>query len=249
MADNKNAVFLVILTVGLTCSPAYGEAAIAAPDPWQWSVTPYFWFAGVDGHVTSNGRRTNVDISFSDIWDAFDFGALLHIEARKEKWGFFADPIYMNLSQSQDLGLVVPGPGDIVLTPTAKADLTMWIVEFGGFYQIGQWRPAGDSKQTVRLDVLGGGRYWDVEQNISIGPLSGQASENWIDPFIGAHLTVPVSNWLLFHLRADIGGFAVSRDALGADMERICGPRVQAIGQNGHCGGLSLASSGEGKGQ
>jgi hypothetical protein len=226
MADSKNTAFLMILTVGLICSSVYGQEAIADPDQWQLSVTPYFWFAGVDGHVTARGNRRNVDISFSDIWDAFDFGALIHIEARKEKWGFFADPIYMNLSQSRDLSLVIPGPADIVLTPTAKADLTMWIVEFGGFYQIGQWRPAGDSKQTITLDVLGGGRYWDVEQNISIGPLSGKASENWIDPFIGARLTVPVNNWLLFYLRADIGGFAVSSDASEQTWNIFAGPAI-----------------------
>ncbi len=225
MTGDKNKIFLVVLAAGVVCSSAHGQEAVAAPDQWQLSVTPYFWAAGMDGHVTANGRRTGVDVSFSEIFDALDCGALVHIEARKEKWGLFVDPIYMNLGDSQDLTLITPE--NVVLTPNAKVDLTMWIVEYGGFYQVAQWCPSDDSKKTIKLDALAGGRYWDIEQNVTIDSQSSKVDENWTDPFIGVRLIAPVNDWLLFHLRADIGGFSITNEASEQTWNVIVGPAIR----------------------
>ncbi len=225
MADYKHKIFFVVLAAGVICSSAHGQEAIAAPDQWQLSVTPYFWAAGAKGHITADGRRTGVDISFSDIWDALDCAALGHIEARKEKWGLFFDTIYMNLGQSDRITLITPE--DVVVTPNAKIDLTMRIIEYGGFYQVAQWCPSGDSKKTIKLDALAGGRYWDIEQKVTIDSESSKVSDSWTDPFIGARLIAPVNDWLLFHIRADIGGFSISSEASEQTLNVIVGPAIK----------------------
>jgi opacity protein-like surface antigen len=76
----------------------------------------------------------------------------------------------------------------------------------------------------MRVDVLGGGRYWDLEQNVRIGPVSGATSKDWIDPFIGARLLAQVNDWLGILIRADIGGFAVSSSASELTWNVFAGP-------------------------
>ena len=50
-------------------------------DRWQWSITPYFWFSGIDGDVRVRDTKVEVDVGFDEIWDALDFGAQVHVEA------------------------------------------------------------------------------------------------------------------------------------------------------------------------
>lgn len=208
----KVVLFLTILVAGMVCSSAYGEDT--GTDKWEWSVTPYFWFAGVDGDVKSNGNKVDIDESFSDIWDALNFGGSVHIEAKKGKWGILIDTLYMDLSMDKD----------IVSPVTAEVDLEMWTVEVGGFYQIGEW-PMGDGNgRNMRLDVLGGGRYWNLDTDVKIGLMSGSTDSDWIDPFIGLRLFVDMKDWLIFHARGDIGGFAVSSDAAELTWNVLVGP-------------------------
>ena len=79
----------------------------------------------MDGDATVKGIEASVDLSFGDIWDNLDFGAMVNVEARKGKWGFFLDPTYMKLSVDADVG-----PFD------AEVDTEMVIIEFGALYRI-----------------------------------------------------------------------------------------------------------------
>ena len=42
--------------------------------------------------------KTNVDQSFFDIWDALDIGLMGTLEARKKRWGFLLDALYLKIS-------------------------------------------------------------------------------------------------------------------------------------------------------
>lgn len=213
MKDAKKVVMVfIILATGLVCSSAYGVES--GSDEWQLSVAPYFWFAGIDGDMTVNGNSTEVDVGFSDIWDALDFAGSVHIEAQKGKWGILLDTLYMDLSMEKDM----------VIPPTAEVDIEMWVVEVGGFYQVGQWSLGDNTGRSTRIQVIGGGRYWDLDQDVDLGPVSRGKSSDWIDPFIGLRLFVDIKDWLILRVRGDIGGFAVSSDAAEFTWNLFAGP-------------------------
>ena len=103
----------------------------------------------------------SLDSSFSDIWDDLDFGGQLHVNARKGKWGIFLDVTYLDLSDSGEV-IRHPALGPI----EGKVDVTEWVIELGGAYQVAKW-PL-DNQRAVSLDVLGGGRYWEVEGELTL---------------------------------------------------------------------------------
>lgn len=178
---------------------------------WLFDVIPYFWMAGMGGDVTVKGREADISTSFSDIWDNLDLGAQVHVEAKKGRWGLFFDGTYLDLSRS---GEIVRHP---VLGPiNGDVELTEWLIEFGGLYEVAKWPIERD--RAVYLDLLGGGRYWDLETEITVSnqalasSLNRSGSEDWIDPFAGLRLRADLGKNFSLALRGDLGGFGVGSD-------------------------------------
>lgn len=203
---------LFIMTCQLMGSWAYAGNASSDEEKWRFHLIPYFWMAGLEGDVTLKGFESKVDASFGDIWDNLEFGGLVHFEARKGEWGFFLDPIYLKLSS--DAHIDNPDVGRI------NADVTVeqWLVEFGGLYRLGQWPLGGSESDEISLDLLAGGRYWDLTTRLDLSiPLadlgrSYKKSKDWIDPFVGLRLQADLTQKLALVLRGDIGGFGVGSD-------------------------------------
>ncbi|MBV5325303.1 MAG: hypothetical protein J0626_08570, partial [Rhodospirillaceae bacterium] len=70
---------------------------------WQFSVTPYFWAAGLSGK-TSQSRSPVIDIhaGFDKLFDNLDFGAMLIGDARKGRYSVFGDLIYTKIGTQGD---------------------------------------------------------------------------------------------------------------------------------------------------
>jgi hypothetical protein len=170
------------------------------PDRWKLSATPYMWLSGINGDVKVRDTEVDVDVPFSDILDALDFGALVHIEAQKGRWGLLSDVIYLALSTDKDLNVV-----------NAKLEIDTWIVELGGFYRLGAG--SRDSKTPMSLDVLVGGRYWNLDTELTIGPLGREATAGWVDPFVGLRWIGELTDWFALYVRGDIGGFGIYDEA------------------------------------
>ena len=206
------AAFLLILILG--GSLAYADehsSGEAAKSKWEFEVIPYLWMAGLDGAVTVRGSEAQGSASFSDLSSNLDFGAQAHVEARKDKWGIFFDVTYMDFSASgQTTRPPIPG------TIEAEVSLTEWLIEVGGLYQVAKW-PFGKEK-AIYLDVLGGGRYWELDMDLTLSnPDLGRSfnrsgSEDWVDPFVGLRLRADLSENFVLALRGDIGGFGVGSD-------------------------------------
>ena len=203
-----------VIALALCGASAYaGESPSTqtAQSKWQFDVIPYFWMAGMGGDVTVRGREADISTSFSDIWDNLDLGAQLHAEAKKGCWGLFFDGTYLDLSRS---GEVVRHP---VFGPTeGEVEVTEWLIELGGLYEAAKWTI--DKDRAVYLDVLGGGRYWDIETEITLSnpaldrSFNVSGSEDWIDPFVGLRLRADLGKNFLLALRGDLGGFGVGSD-------------------------------------
>ncbi len=112
----------------------------------------FLGMAGIDGDVTVKGVKSDVDLTFSDIWENLDFGGEVHVEAWRGRWGIFLDPTFLKLSADGHTNRRLVGRIDV------GVDLKEWFVEFGGLYTLGRW-PLGMNGKKLSLDVLGGGRY------------------------------------------------------------------------------------------
>lgn len=178
MWPNKSGVAAAIITLGA------GVPITQAAEPWSFHLTPYVWAAGMDGTIGVAGRDLSVDASFSDLVDFVDTGGAIRFEARKGRWGGFADYFAVTLEDDQTLPI-----------GTIRTESKQRIVEAGATYRIAD-----------RIELLGGLRYQSLENDIDF-PLIGRRSsdDSWTDGFVGARWTPVASDKWAVWLRGDIG--------------------------------------------
>lgn len=182
--------------------PAVAQQMAVDSDPWTFSIAPYLWMAGIDGDITVQGRRASVDAGFDDVWSDLDFGGQIHVEVGKGRWGAFIDPTYSELTVEENTAA-----GRI------EAEASIWLLEFGGYYRAVGFFENQRIAPEFHLDVLGGGRFWDVTGKIR-SPYLGKYEQtvDWLDPFIGLRIWVPVTSKAAFDARGDIGGLGAGSD-------------------------------------
>ncbi len=221
MKNTTKSIVLVFVTLFiLGGSIAHGQVtpppvgSTVPPDSkWDFTVVPYLWAVGIDGKVEVGGYSADFNVSFSDIWKGLKSAALVHMEARKDKWGLFFNSLYMNPAFDgtfRRARTILPG-----VTPPVRdvtLDFQQWGVEAGALYQIGSW-PLEEKGQSITLDVLAGARYWwlsaDLDTSTFVNP---SKSTEWVDPFIGLRVTTDITKKCIFTLRGDVGGFGVGSD-------------------------------------
>ena len=188
---------------------------IEAPsDKWQFTIIPYLWLMGINGKTTIKGQTSNLNVSFGDIWDNLDFAAEVHIEAWKDRFGFFIDTTYAKIAMKDNVDLRFDN------TLNAKFITKFFLGEFGGFYRLGTWPLGGGTgsykskaNSSLSLDLIGGGRYWYLKNELDIkGPLGENPnvsdSQNWFDFMVGGRANLALNKFFI-QLRSDIGGFGL----------------------------------------
>ncbi|MEQ1950059.1 hypothetical protein [Mesorhizobium sp. CN2-181] len=172
-----SALFAVPAHAADVISATAPEAKPAVSDRWTFSVTPYFWAAGLSGETSQFGLPVvSIDSDFSDILKNLDFAAMVIGDARYDRFSIFGDIIYTKLSAGGDTprGLLA-----------SSVDVTS--ETFAGLLGAGYSLLEGPSG---RLDVVGGIRVWSVDTNISFnGALLDGRSFNdgatWVDGLVG----------------------------------------------------------------
>ncbi len=214
-----NAVRLLLTAVTLAVTPFFvhaddtlqqttNSAQIAldpgpAPpaDPWRFTIAPLLWGAGVNGNVTVGGRTADVDVGFDKIIKHTDLGFMAYFEARKNIFGFFAQPNYLKLSGDGSAGPL-----------SASYTQKLWIVEGGAFVQMVKW----GEERPLTVDALFGARYWSINQELSIeapplgSSFNGSKTSSIIDPLIGLNIQQYLTKKFSVLVRGDIGGFGIS---------------------------------------
>jgi len=199
-------LIFVFAVIGLAPQPAFGQMpGRTSGRDWQFSIMPYLWMSGINGHVVTRGIRSDVDVDFGDIIKHFDFGVQLHAEAMwKSKYGFFIDPTYLKISSNKDIALPNGGSVD-------KVTLKEWLVEVGGVYRVAEWPGERGAKgNRAAFDALVGGRFMSTDLAIKLkdAPITYVSKDKqWLDLFIGGRLVANLADKVPFTLRSDIGGF------------------------------------------
>ena len=179
---------------------------------WQIELSPYLWTTGLNGSVkTPTLPSTDVDVSFSDLFEVLDLGVSAGFEARNGKWGLLVDAQYYKLSPGGSAAGT--GPLGNPVTVSVDAEVKQQIVAGAVAYRV--------SDGNVPVDVIGGLRYTklDVEANADWAALglTGSSSlggdKSWTDPYVGVQVKVPLSDRWTATGYLDVGGFGAGSDS------------------------------------
>jgi hypothetical protein len=197
------------LALAISClcaAPATAQQPAAQQSGWEFTLSPYAWFAGIDGQLRTPLRR-EPDIDFSA-----DFGDVVSnlrtvpimgmAEVRYGRFGLVAD--LMNLSLEQDVTT------RDVLYSGGKARVTTTGVGLIGLFRVVDL-PRGS------LDLGGGIRPWWVSTRVSLDSALAESrsfkqSTNWVDPVISVRAHLRLTEQLGVTAYADIGGFGAGSE-------------------------------------
>jgi len=189
MPSRKLKVCSVLTGLLLGCSTA---SLSAAEGKWDWSITLYAWMSGVDSTLSANGRGIGgIDLSFSDVVDKLDATLMLHGEGFRDHWGFFADYLYLDISDDKK------GDGG-----TIDSSLNSSIFELAGVY-----RPSG---RTEGFEAFAGLRYFSMDMKVDITTEDGRnrtrSEGGFADLMVGGRYTGLITDNWFYRVRADASG-------------------------------------------
>lgn len=199
------------------------EPVMAEAPGWVLQATPYMWAAGLDGNLSPfrRGPTLRVEKPFRDVMDDLNFGGFVNLWARKGRFVFSGDVMYVDtteghgtgpLSAMQLPGLGVPIPAGASVD--AKVDSKQFMATVQGGYRV------IDTPQFT-LDALGGIRVWHISTDVTvtashaaIGNLSASHRESfsWADPVVGLRALFRMTDKFSIQAQADIGGFGAGSD-------------------------------------
>ena len=168
-----------ILSLTISASFSQGTAIAAESDDWKFRVTPYLWMLGLDGTTASLGQDTDVDASFSDIFDVLNIALSANMELSKGNFFIVFDPMYAQL----EADFVGPGGGGPI---GGKLDVDMVIADLDFGYSFSE-----------NFGVYAGARYYDQDLTITPNNLPQQSlGDDWTDFIVGLRAGGKVSeNW------------------------------------------------------
>jgi hypothetical protein len=167
-------------------------------------LTGYLFASALSGRASTTTALppADVELSFRDVLEELDFGAMTAVEIRNGRWSFVGDLMYSKVSP----GGTIPG------FPTLQAGLEQRSLTLQGnlFYQV-------HATDAMTVDLGAGLRYWKLDNKGSVGPAGGGAvsfsgEADWIDPVIVARLRADLDGPYSVTFAADIGGFGAGSD-------------------------------------
>ncbi|MEM7224547.1 MAG: hypothetical protein AAF495_16330 [Pseudomonadota bacterium] len=201
------------LAAALLAAALAATPAAAAEEPadgltqggWRFNVAPYVWFISVEGDMTIKGLESEVDASFSDIWNNLNIGFFGRVEAQKGPVAIYGDVIYADLEMENSIGPL-----------SVDADIDLLVFDFGVAYEAARVLLSDygrDFPIWLTIEPMLGGRLYNVEGDLKPQRLAKVSeSETWVDPVIGLRLMSDLTpNWNV-RLRGDVGGFGVASD-------------------------------------
>jgi hypothetical protein len=192
----------------LPAAPAPQKATADPGHNWNFSVTPYLWFAGMHGTVGANGHEASVHADFGDIFSNLNIGLMAVAEARYKKFGAPLDFLWLKLSDDKALPFEL-GPSSV----KAKIDQTMLAPKVS--YRL-------VDGEMVKVDGNFGIRYFHLGTTLDFtgtGPQpSFYQSANWVDYIGGARIVAMPSPRILITVLGDggAGGANLDYQVLGA---------------------------------
>ncbi len=189
---------------GMAAACTVAASPVIAQDaPWQFSVTPYLWVAGIKGTTTAPASGVTFNQGFSDILKNLSGIPIMAAgEIRKGRAGFAFDMIWLKISSDIDTRNILFNDG--------KARLSQF--QFTG---IGLYRVVEETGG--KIDVGGGFRLWSVSSKASLNAgllpaISTSIDKTFADPILAARFEFRLGQRWSLTAYGDVGGFGISSD-------------------------------------
>jgi len=183
---------LLILSAAVSPLPAQPQSVSGtSSDEWKYTLAPYLMLPWMDGKTAVRGREVDVNVAPSEILGNLQFGAMGAFEARKAKWAWGVDAIYMALGTTID-------------QPSADIDFNQGAYTFTGLRQLND-----------KVDFVFGARWNVLQGRLGFkGPLQTTVDDTkqWVDPIVGLKLRQPLGGKWHFTFQGDVGGFGAGSD-------------------------------------
>lgn len=183
-------------------APASQDPVGLPDDKWHFGVTPYLWFAGTHGTAGFAGREASFHASFGDIFSYLNIGIMGAVEARKDRFVFPVDFLWMKLSDDKGFP-ESPLPGvQSIKVKIYESILTPKV----GYRVVDQ--------EKLKVDGNIGIRYWHLGENLNLQPanVGNSQSANWVDVVAGARFMLPLSPKAGITILGDAGAGAANVD-------------------------------------
>jgi len=172
--------FLGLLAFLLTTQPVL--AAEESNNGWQYYGSVHLWAADI--HI-QDSHGDNDEITFSDIVETLDIVAMGVLGARKDRFGFEIDAIYLDTTDSDNESFTPRITlTDVELTSTILTPMATYrVVEDG----------------QLNLDLLGGVRYLHLDINLKFDEISDIGDDgSSTDGIVGFRGTIQLNkDWYL----------------------------------------------------
>ncbi|HUD73309.1 MAG TPA: hypothetical protein VMQ62_15235 [Dongiaceae bacterium] len=189
---------LCLVAVGGAGGAASAQTAAAPTGThgWQHTAAIYMLAAGMSGKSAVGPVEADVDVSFSEILDHLQLGAMAAYRGTDGRWSVMVNSMFMGLAMTKD------GP----LGGSAEVDFDQTMLEVDG-----GWRFA------KQFELYFGLRGTAIDLNVEVRPVTGTTQEDgdrrsWVDPLVGIRYEVPMGSKWTFVGRGDVGGFGVGSD-------------------------------------
>lgn len=194
--------FRVSVTALLSSAMLCFAAPVAADDSgsgsgWQYAAEIFLWAP----QITATTPRGDPELPFYQIIDDLQFTFMGAVGARKDKWTFVTDLVYLDVKQdvNRQRDFLLNRELDI----TGDVQLKSWIVTPTVGYALHE-------SDKARIEILGGIRYlWlkaaaDVKFN-GVEKFNNSVSESYWDAIVGARATVNLNEDWYMQLYVDVG--------------------------------------------
>ena len=199
---SSNVVSAVLLIVFCWAGSAAAAQGMDT-DEWQFDLTLYLWATDIGGTVNPDNSVLpggDFDIDISDIIDNLNMTFMGGFEARKNKWSFIADTIYLGVGNDKDTTL--PTKLGVPVNANVDLDIDTWILSGAVGYDV-------IHKDKGSLAIVGGLRYATMDVDVTLDlegrPFDQSNSEDLLDGFVGVRGVINLNEDWYIPYYADIG--------------------------------------------
>jgi hypothetical protein len=187
--------FLILALAGLAATLPAGAQSTAASGKWQFEITPYFWLSGLETNIKVGlVPEQSTYVSFSELSKLVHVGLAGQFEARKDRWGFLIDAMYVDLGTTKVQSGKMPGDVDVTMKQSSFS--------LAGLARVVEGKAAVDLFAGVRYS------YMSSDLKLTSGSYAGlekSTTDDWVDGFGGARLLVSLARAWTLEWYGDIG--------------------------------------------